>query len=352
MGRAIGIDLHRDVFTAVVLENDKVVSTRNWSVKKLGEFAATLLPTDKVAVEMTTNVRLFYDAVSPRVERVDVVNTLQFQVISQSVKKTDKNDAEALARFLAKDMLPTVRMKSRHMAKLASLTRARDGLVKQRTRLKNRVNNLFAAVGMNLKREHLSSAKALAEVESWAEEIFDAVEVCELRAVFRQIRSINESVGDMEKMIESEGAKLKGFRELTSIKGIASLSATILLTVIDDVERFPDSGKLASYIGLVPRVSRTNETVHYGRITKRGSKLARTTLVQCGLVAKKYNEHLAAFHERLKRKKGGGKANIALARKLLEIVYRTLKNEWVFEDFPSFRLKDGTVPTKSRGRVR
>lgn len=348
MGRAIGIDLHRDVFTAVVLEDDEIVDRRNWSMERLGEFTATLLPTDKVAVEMTTNVRLFHDAVAPCVERVDVVNTLQFRVVAASVKKTDKNDAEVLARFLAKDMLPTVKLKNRSTAKLASLTRTRDGLVKQRTMLKNRVNNLFAAEGICLKRERLSSAKALAEMESWAEELFDAVEVFELRALFRQIRSINESVAEMEKVIEAEGSKLKGYRELTSIKGIASLSATILLTVIDDVNRFPDSGKLASYIGLVPRVSDTNQTIRHGRITKRGSKLARTTLVQCGLIAKKYNPHLASFHERLKRKKGGGKANIALARKLLEIVYRTLRNEWVFEDFPSFRLKDGSVPVKPR----
>lgn len=350
MGRCIGVDLHRDVFTVVVLEDGEIVDRRQWSTGRLGEFAATLMPTDKVAVEMTANVRLFHDAVAPRVARVDVVNTMQFRVISASVKKTDKNDAEALARFLAKDMLPTVRLRSRKVAKLASLTRTRDSLVKQRTMLKNRVNNLFAAEGVCLKREQLSSAKALAEVESWAEELFDTVGVFELRAVFRQIRCINESVAEMEKVIGEEGSKLEGFRELTSIKGIGSLSATILLTVIDDVNRFPDSGRLASYIGLVPRVSDTNQTVRRGRITKRGSKLARTTLVQCGLVAKKYHPFLASFHERLKGKKGGGKANIALARKLLEIVYRTLRNGWVFEDFPSFRLADGTIPLKSGER--
>jgi len=41
---------------------------------------------------------------------------------------------------------------------------------------------------------------------------------------------------------------------------------------------------------------------------------------------------------RLKSKKGSGKAIIATARKLLGIVYRTLKNNWVFEDFNKFKL--------------
>ncbi len=87
-----------------------------------------------------------------------------------------------------------------------------------------------------------------------------------------------------------------------------------------------NEGKLAAYLGIVPRVSDSNETEHRGRITKRGSKLARTALVQCVLIAKRYSPYLARYHERMKRKKGGGKANIALARKLLGIVYRTLRN--------------------------
>jgi hypothetical protein len=42
----------------------------------------------------------------------------------------------------------------------------------------------------------------------------------------------------------------------------------------------------------------------------------------------------------LKEKKGAGKAIIATARKLLGIIFDTLKNDWVFEDFPNFILKN------------
>jgi len=72
-----------------------------------------LRPDDEVAVEVTGNTRLFYDAVRPHVARVVVVNPSQFHVIRQSVKKTDEHDARALALFLNKDMLPAVRMKAR-----------------------------------------------------------------------------------------------------------------------------------------------------------------------------------------------------------------------------------------------
>ncbi|MDR3078080.1 MAG: IS110 family transposase [Planctomycetota bacterium] len=344
MARHIGVDLHRDRFnTAVLAENGRCYH-RQWRLSELERFAGSLRPDDQVAVEMTENARLFHDRVSPRVERVAVVNTRQFRVIAESVKKTDRRDAETLARYLAKDMLPTVHVKDRETERLASLTRSRDALVKQRTAMKNMVGSLFAAAGRSLPRERLSSARALDAVEREAEARLHRLEALEAKVFLRQIRNLDAEVAGLEAVIKEEGAKLKGFKELTSIKGIGALSATILLTVIDGVERFPREGKLSAYLGLVPRVSDSGTKEHRGRITKAGSKLGRTTLVQCALIAKKYSPFLFSYHERLKRKKGSGKANVALARKFLGIIYRTLRNGWVFADFPAFRLEDGTVP--------
>jgi len=349
MARFIGVDLHRNCFTAATLAENGREYLREWKMEQLNRFVQSLRKDDRVAVEMTTNVRLFHDAVRPHVERVDVVNTRKFKVITDSVSKTDRNDALRLMRFLSKDLLPTVQLKEKHLAELASLTRTRDTFVKQRTTLKNKVNNRFAAHGQKIEREQMSSNKALDELEG-AAQAFGAVEAVELGVMFQQIRALNDGIAKLEKMIKDEGAKLEGFKNLVSIKGIGPLSATVLLTVIGDVRRFADESRLASYLGIVPRVSDSNLTEHRGRITKLGSKLARTTLVQCGLIAKKYNSYLASFHERIKKRKGGGKANIALARKLLGIVYRTLMNRWEFADFANYRLKDGRVPTRRRNR--
>lgn len=129
---------------------------------------------------------------------------------------------------------------------------------------------------------------------------------------------------------------MKGHDSLTSIKGIGDKSATVLLSVIGNIKDFADADKLASYFGIVPRVANSNETEHHGRITKRGSKIGRTTLVQCTLIAKRYNPYLRKFYERIQRRRGTGKAIIATARKFLGIIYETLKNGWIFEDFPNF----------------
>ncbi len=340
MKRYIGVDLHRRVFTCCVrLENGRQFLSE-WRLQQLPEFVKKLHATDEVAVEVTSNTRLFHDAVTSHVARVAVVDPHQFRVISQSVKKTDPNDARNLALYLAKGLLPEVRMKEKEQAQVASLTQTRDRLVKLRTALKNKVNNLLSARGIELKKEELSGEKGLTRVLA-----MDVEELThfELQVLVDQIRSLNHSIAELEKVIDREGKKLQGHGNLTSIKGIGTLGASILLSVIGDVRDFPDEGRLASYFGIVPRIHNSNETERSGHITKRGSKLGRTALVQCALIAKRYSPYLGNYYERIRSRRGTGRAIIALARKLLGIIYHTLKNNWVFEDFPHFVLREATA---------
>jgi transposase len=240
---------------------------------------------------------------------------------------------------LSKGMLPEVRMKDTLHAQLASLTQTRDTLVKQRTALKNKVNNILSARGINLRKESLASDVGLDEVLGMT---FDAIVEVELRVIVGQIRALNQSIAELEKTIKGEGAKLPGHRNLKSIKGIGDLGATVLLSVIGDIDDFAHPGKLAAYFGIVPRVRNSNETEHSGRITKRGTKLGRTTLVQCALIAMRYSPYLAKFYHKVARRRGTGKAIIALARKFLSVIYHTLKNGWVFEDFPNFVIAEAS----------
>ena len=145
--RHIGIDLHRNQFTCCMrIENGRNYLTE-WKLEDLPRFVKKLRPNDEIAVEVTGNTRLFYDAVAPHVARVVAVDPNQFKVISHSVKKTDPNDARNLALYLDKDLLPEVRMKDKTQAQLASLAQTRDTLVKLRTSLKNKVNNILSAHG-------------------------------------------------------------------------------------------------------------------------------------------------------------------------------------------------------------
>jgi len=338
MGRYIGIDLHRNCFTSCILTENGRNYLRTWRLEELGAFCSKLRRSDEIAVEVTGNTRLFYDAVSPCVSRVAVVNPHQFKVVSDSVNKTDDNDARRLALFLSKGLLPEVRMTKKEHAQVKSLTQSRDKLVKLRTSLKNKINNICSAHGINLKKESLSSDKGLDRI---LEIPFDPMVTIEVRVLIDQIRSLNQSVKELEDAIKDAGGKLPGAKNLKSIKGIGDLGSAILLSVIVDVNDFSDEGKLASYFGIVPRVSNSNETNRSGRITKRGNELGRTTLVQCALIAKRYSPYLSNYYERIKARRGTGKAIIALARKFLNVIYNTLKNDWVWENFPNGVLAEG-----------
>jgi len=113
----------------------------------------------------------------------------------------------------------------------------------------------------------------------------------------------------------------------------------ILLSVIGNINDFESEKKLASNFGIVTWVSNSNETEWQGHINKRVSKLGRTTLVQCTQIAIKYSPYLRKFNERIKAKKGSSKAIIAISKKLLGIIYMTLKENIIYEDFTKLVIK-------------
>lgn len=337
MKRYIGVDLHKNTFTVCYLSKEaKEIKSFKVSKSEVGVFKNSLNKSDEVAVESTGNTGYFVREVKGLVKAVRIINPTQFKIISQSVKKTDEKDAEIIAKYLSKGLVPEVRMKSKEGAQLSSLIGTRDKFVKLRTMLKNKIHNILNANGIVTKKEVFSSDKALEKVLEYD---LDQASLFELRIVITEIHNLNKAIDEIDNELKGRGNKLKGHNNLTSIKGIGEISSTILLNTIGDINDFDGDHKLAAYLGIVPRVQVSNETSHYGRITKMGNKIARTALVQSTLIAIRYNPYLRDFYMKLKAKKGSGKAVIATARKLLTIIYRTLKNNWVFEDFSNFKLQ-------------
>jgi len=337
MGRWIGVDLHKNRFTVCYLgasgEHELLEFTVN--AKGIKSFKETLTKDDEAAVESTGNAGYFARQIEDAVKVVKIINPLQFKVISHSVKKTDEHDAVIIARYLSKGLIPEVRMRTKEESQISSLISTRDRMVKLRTALKNKIHNILNANGIVTEREVFSSAKGLDNVLALD---IDEAYLFELRIIVGQIHSLNKSIDEINKELANRGKKIDGHKNLTSITGIGDISAAILLNTIGNIDDFENDKKLAAYIGIVPRVYVSNETSQYGKITKMGNKIARTALVQSTLVAIRYNPYLRSFYSRLKAKKGSGKAIIATARKLLTIIYRTLKNDWIFEDFNKYKL--------------
>lgn len=111
----------------------------------------------------------------------------------------------------------------------------------------------------------------------------------------------------MDREIKGTAKTHVGYEELTSIKGVGPRAAAVFLPSIGNVDDFETADKLAAYFGIVPKVSQSNETDHRGRTTKRGNKLARTTLVQCTLIAIRYSGYLNRAYRRIKKRRGPAK---------------------------------------------
>jgi len=337
MGRSVGVDLHKNSFTVCFYESEERYTFKTYRVSRVGlaAFRKQLQAADELAVESTGNTAFFVREIAASVKRVRIVNPVQFKVIANSVKKTDTIDALTIARFLSRDLIPEVRMRSKEESQRSSLIGTRDKFVKLRTALKNKLHNILNANGIVSQPEMVSSEKGLEQILGVPLEPSYRFEV---ELLVTEIRHLNEAVKKLDEELRHQGQQLPGHQNLTSIKGISDTGATIFLTAIGNLADFKDEKALASYFGIVPRVYQSNQTCHYGRITKRGNKIARTTLVQSTLVAIRYSPYLRAFYEQVKARRGSGKAIIATSRKLLGIIYNTLKHHWVFEDFTTFKL--------------
>jgi len=337
MTRYLGVDLHKKSFTVSFFNAESGKhKLRTYRLKDLDLFYKDLSKGDVVGVEALANTRYFVDKIKDYVCEVKIVDPYQFKVISKSVKKTDRHDAKKIAEFLSKGMIPEVKLKEKTTSQINSIANTRDKLVKLRTVLKNKIHSLLNSEGIDSGIKEFTGKKSLKQV---LKHQLDPIVKLELEVIVDQIEKLSEGIKKLDIELEERGKDMDGFENITSIKGVGNRSGSILLSIIGDINNFSSKKKLAAYFGIVPRVSQSGEKAIYGRITKRGSKLGRTTLVQCTLTAIQYSPYLCSFYNKIKAKKGCGKARVATSKKLLGIIYDTLKNKWVFDDFPNFKIK-------------
>ena len=340
MKSKVGVDLHKKQFTVCWMDDkdESKVKIEEYAVSAEGfkKFKNKLSKEHEVAVEATGNSGYFCETIRSKVKKVIAINPMQFKVISSSVKKTDENDAITIARYLRLGLLPEVRQMDKSQRELRSLINTRDKLVKLRSCLKNKIHNILNENGIVSQREMFSSEVSFERLKDL--DLSDTAQF-EIGVIAEQIRSLTKSIKEIEERIKDSSKNMPGHKNLKSITGVGDLSAAIILNGVGDIKDFDDPKKLCAYVGMVPSVRNTGDTVSHGHITRRGNKILRTTLVQVALIAIKYNSYLRKFYDKLKAKKGSGRAIIATARKMLEIIYRTLKNGWMFADFNNWVLE-------------
>src|SRR6202521_3878461 len=145
MRRCIGLDVHREFAEVAIWEQGVVRSAGRIETtpEALRLFAGSLCEQDEVALEATCNTHAIARLLERHVGRVVVSNPTKTRAIAEAKVKTDKVDAQVLAQLLAAGFLPSVWLADDETQALRRQVARRAHIVRQRTRLKNRVQSIL-----------------------------------------------------------------------------------------------------------------------------------------------------------------------------------------------------------------
>ena len=122
---------------------------------------------------------------------------------------------------------------------------------------------------------------------------------------------------DEVKRAVSWGSDVEQVLRLQRHPGIGLLTSLALMHALEPVSRFAGGRKVAAYVGLDPVEYSSGERQRFGSISKGGSRLLRSLLVEAARITVRRDEGLKRFYQRLLDRRGAQKARVAVARKLL-----------------------------------
>lgn len=325
MIRYVGIDLHKRLLVAHFLdEQGQTVGTARCepvTAESLERFARRYLkPGDHLAIEVTTHVWAVVRFLEPYVERIVVSNPKATKAIASAKVKTDKVDAAVLANLLRLDYLPSVWRPTPEQSLRRELTARRTRLVQDRTKLICRIRTTLAMRLLDCPLE-LTDARG----QQWLEQFpLDAQGRLLVDSDVRLLRAVQEEIELLEKQLAKETWEDTAVKLLMTLPGISNTTSATIVASIGDIERFPAPEKLANYFGLTPSVHQSAGKCYHGKITKAGSVLARTALIQAAHTAARDPGPLGHFFVKTRRRKNYNVAITATARKLAMLCWQLL----------------------------
>ena len=325
--RYVALDIHQEYIVVLALNGRKevVMPARSVRMDRLRAWAqAALLPTDRVVLEATGNTWDIYDQLEPLVRSVTVANPNGVQPIAASRVKTDRRDARVLAELLLVDMIPEVWVPPHHVRELRSLVAHRRRQVQERTRLRNRLHAVLLRHNLAPPGGELFSQK---QRSWWLNLPLSDIECLRVRQDLEQHDFLCTAIAATETqlgLLSNSAPWADAAPFLLQLPGVGLLTAMVLLSAIGDITRFPNADKLVGYAGLGASVHSSGKTQYGGPITKRGRRELRTALVEAAWTAIGTNPFWAAEFAKLEHRIGRKKAIVAIARKLLVVVWHVL----------------------------
>lgn len=212
----------------------------------------------------------------------------RFAQATGTLAKTDRIDARLLARMAVALQPPVRPARSSQQNQLAELVNARDGLVRDRTALKNRDKNLTVALLKRLCNQRLEQI---------------ARHIAALDAEIAAIIAADEKLARRHDII-------------TSIAGLGTLTANQIIATMPELGSL-DNKQAASLAGLAP-VARQSGQWKGKSFIRGGRGNVRQALYMPALVAARFNPDLEAKYQQLIA--AGKPAKIAITAVMRKLV--------------------------------
>jgi len=319
-----------------VVEQCRVKTTREAVKARFGELKQAL-----VAIEVGAHSRWVSQMLSELGHEVIVANAREIRAITGSDRKSDKVDAEKLARYARVDrkILRPLRHRGEEVQVDLLVLRCRAVLVKTRTQIVNAVRGMVKSFGYRMPK---CSTEKFAQLTNL------------VPALLREsLKPLMEALEQVQKKIEEYDERVKKLatekypetKVLRQVWGVGEITSVSFVLTIEDKERFGKSRDVGPYLGLRPRRSQSSESDPELRITKAGDCFLRSLLVECAqkiLSEKAPDTALKQFGMRIEargKKKAKKRAIVAVARKLAVLLHKLWVTGEVYEPFPGAREK-------------
>ena len=344
----VGFDIHKRYITACALDaaGDVVAEIRQLStaIEAVHAWLDALPGPVTVGLEAT----LYWDWLTARLAEhghtVRVAHAFRVKLIWQARAKTDPIDARKLAELLRANLFPAIWIPDVDTRCRRQLLRGRAFLVRERTRIKNRIHGHLATENLLAPGTDVYGKGGRAWLAS-------APLSPVLRAQTKRLLTLHDALTveihglDAEVKRAAKGNPI--VKQLTTMPGVGVFGALFLQAEIGSIDRFRSSHELAAYAGLVPTTRSSGGKTTHGGLGKASNRWLKWILVEIVVTLKLAPGPVGSYYRRLLRAKGKPKAQAAAARKLCCYLYWMMKEGWTYDQWLAQHMN---TPTRSEVR--
>ena len=284
----------------------------------------------QVAIEAGYSSYMMADLLRELGGEVKMANPKGLKAIAQARIKTDKRDARTLAKYLRSGDIPEVWQRGEENRRAQRVMRLRAFWVTKRTELKNKIRVLLAQqreeirLEVESRDEGLFSGKGLEYLGRLVLPELDQMILNDLLGSYREVQDhLGKTNGIVEKLYE----ELEAARRIDTVPGFATTLAVLVAVEIADIERFESPAHLHAYAGLIPSTHSSGGRTYHGHIIKEGNPWLRWAVLEAVFPATQASLEIRGLYDRLASRKNSNIAKVAVARRLLAIIYRVLKEK-------------------------